>query len=186
MRLRVAVAEYRLFRSCAGRRPANARRPPRRDRSTKPNHGTGFVRHPVQSDAAHLDQTGQYLGRARQQAAAGGFEMDAIVGDQPREPQGSGARGFKEFERKPGFSGSGRSADQHRVRANQHGRGVHRRQRSRHHIAGRRTIKRAPVTVGVPSASGGPIRFSTQMAPPCASTICLEIERPRPEFWPNP
>ena len=33
---------------------------------------------------------------------------------------------------------------------------------------------------------GAAMRFSAQMRPRCASTICLEIERPRPEFWPKP
>ena len=54
------------------------------------------------------------------------------------------------------------------------------------HGAGSRTTKRAPTMVGSPSASPGPARFSAQIRPPWASTICLEIDRPSPEFWPKP
>ena len=30
-----------------------------------------------------------------------------------------------------------------------------------------------------------PVRFSTQIVPPCASTICLEIDRPKPGILPE-
>ena len=46
--------------------------------------------------------------------------------------------------------------------------------------AGRRIRKRAPPTR--PAASW---RFSAQIRPRCASTICFEIDRPRPECVPN-
>jgi hypothetical protein len=36
------------------------------------------------------------------------------------------------------------------------------------------------------AASAGPWRFTAQIRPLCASMICLEIESPRPEFWPKP
>ena len=49
-----------------------------------------------------------------------------------------------------------------------------------HDCAGRRMQKRAPMTA--PSAS---LRFSAQIMPRCASTICFEIDRPRPECVPN-
>lgn len=52
--------------------------------------------------------------------------------------------------------------------------------------AGRRTRKRAPRTVGSPSSSAGPGRFSARIVPRWACTIWREIERPRPEFWPKP
>ena len=56
-----------------------------------------------------------------------------------------------------------------------------------HHMAGRRTAKRAPSTTGRSSAPlATPSRFSARMRPPCASMICFEIDRPRPEFWPKP
>jgi hypothetical protein len=55
------------------------------------------------------------------------------------------------------------------------------------YIAGSRTTKRAPSTLGGSwSTLATPMRFSAQMRPPCASMICLEIDRPRPEFCPKP
>jgi len=50
------------------------------------------------------------------------------------------------------------------------------------HVAGRRTTKRAPAIFGSPPGAGGVTRFSAQMRPPWASTICREIESPSPEF----
>ena len=49
---------------------------------------------------------------------------------------------------------------------------------------GRPTTNRAPEGSDVTSASVGRI-FSAQITPPWASTICLEIARPRPELLPN-
>lgn len=47
---------------------------------------------------------------------------------------------------------------------------------------GSHTVKRAPATPPPPGFS----RFAAWITPPCASTIWREMERPRPEFWPNP
>ena len=47
--------------------------------------------------------------------------------------------------------------------------------------AGSVTTKRAPRT----SPGLVPGMFSAVSVPPCASTICRLIDRPRPEFWPN-
>lgn len=52
------------------------------------------------------------------------------------------------------------------------------------HHTGRPTTNRAPSGSDVGSASVGRM-FSAQITPPCASTICLEIARPRPELLPN-
>ena len=49
---------------------------------------------------------------------------------------------------------------------------------------GRPTTKRAPSGSLVTSAAVGRM-FSAQITPPCASTICFEIERPRPELLPK-
>lgn len=49
---------------------------------------------------------------------------------------------------------------------------------------GRPTTNLAPRGSDVTSASVGRM-FSAQMTPPWASTICLEIARPRPELLPN-
>ena len=54
------------------------------------------------------------------------------------------------------------------------------------HTAGKRTMNRAPSTIGASPSNCASTLFSAQMRPPCASTICLEIDRPRPEFWPKP
>ena len=54
------------------------------------------------------------------------------------------------------------------------------------HAAGRRTVKRAPSTVGgAPGSVRRPRAVLGDDRPRCASTICLEIDRPRPEFWPK-
>jgi hypothetical protein len=50
-----------------------------------------------------------------------------------------------------------------------------------HASAGSVTTKRAPLI----SPGLVPGMFSAVSVPPWASTICLEIDRPRPEFWPN-
>src|SRR6516162_4426455 len=114
------------------------------------------------------------------------FEMNAVVAHQAREPQQAGVRRLNERECKLRFAGSRRPTDEDGARADQHGRGVHGRSLIRHHIAGSRTMKRAPSTKGVSSeAAGACWRFSAQMRPPCASMICLEIDRPRPEFCPK-
>ncbi len=56
--------------------------------------------------------------------------------------------------------------------------------RARLHQIGKPTTKRAPSGSEVISAWVGRM-FSAQITPPCASTICLEIARPRPEWLPN-
>ena len=49
------------------------------------------------------------------------------------------------------------------------------------------TVNRAPSTLpGASPAVGRAMRFSARMRPPWASTICLEIDRPSPEFCPKP
>src|SRR5215475_7645076 len=53
------------------------------------------------------------------------------------------------------------------------------------HMAGRRTTNRAPATLWLPS-SPMEVRFSARIFPPWASMICLVIDRPNPEFCPNP
>ena len=49
-----------------------------------------------------------------------------------------------------------------------------------YYSAGKRMTKRAPVVLPVPSR-----RFSAWMLPPWASTICLDMLNPRPEWVPN-
>ena len=141
---------------------------------------------PPDAEPAHLEQSCQRWRRLHQQAPVARFEVNAIVPNQARERQHPRLRGVDERERQLRLAGSGAAADQHGAGAGQHGRSVHGRSVGGHHVAGRRTMKRAPRTVG---GSSGPVaarwRFSTQMRPPWASMMCLEIERPRPEFCPK-
>ena len=111
--------------------------------------------------------------------------MDTVVADQNGRRKLSGAPGEDQIEGQPRFAGARGPADQHGAIAHQHGGGVHARA-LRRHGAGSLTTKRAPATVGLPSASAGPRRFSAQMRPLWASMICLEIDSPSPEFWPKP
>jgi hypothetical protein len=60
------------------------------------------------------------------------------------------------------------------------------RTKKAHHIAGSRTMKRAPRTRGSSVRPATVVRFSTRIVPPWASMICLEMDRPRPEFCPKP
>src|SRR6202051_336129 len=114
------------------------------------------------------------------------LEVDAVIADQHGRRYLSGTPGQDEIERQPRFAGAGRPADQHRAISDQHGRCVDARACGVRHGTGSLTTKRAPAIVASPSALSGPARFSAQMRPPWASTICFEIERPSPEFWPNP
>ncbi len=82
-----------------------------------------------------------------------GFEVKAIVTHQAGELQQAGVGGMEQRQRKPRFPGAGRAADQRGARTRQHRRGVHRRSVRRHHIAGSRTMKRAPSTAGASSAA---------------------------------
>src|ERR1700722_5779006 len=143
---------------------------------------------PEDTRPANPDEAEKRLRRPHQEPAAGTFQTDPVVADKPREDKASTAPRFDEIERQSRFARPGRPADQDRARADEHGRGMNRRSmdgRCGHYMAGRRTMKRAPSTLRSPRGSllwpGVPRRFSTQIVPPCASTICLEIERPSPE-----
>jgi hypothetical protein len=63
------------------------------------HQGDRFVLETEDSDAAYLEQAGKGLGRAHQQPAAGGFEMDPVVGDQSRKRQYSCPRRIEKFKR---------------------------------------------------------------------------------------
>src|SRR5215212_12202989 len=116
-----------------------------------------------------------------------GLDMHAVIADEPGEGEGAVLPRLNKTERERGFAGSCRAADQHGPRADQNRRRVDGGQRQRSaQIAGRRTTKRAPSTLGPSGPSATPMRFSARMRPPCASTIWREIESPRPEFWPKP
>ena len=58
----------------------------------EPRHGERLERNAPDSEPAHLDQAREGPGRAHQQAAVRGLDMDAIVADEPGEWQGMAAR----------------------------------------------------------------------------------------------
>src|SRR4029077_19200035 len=114
-------------------------------------------------------------------------EMQAIIPHQTCKPQQARLRGMNEGKRQLRLPCPGGAPNEHSTGTGKHGRTMHRRDlASRHHMAGKRTVNRAPMTCGGSSvAEVNNSRFSPQIRPSCASTICLEIERPSPEFCPN-
>ena len=113
--------------------------------------------------------------------------MDAVVSDQPGGADMACAAGKQKVEGQTRLAGTGWSTNQDGMVADPHrgcvDAGVY---LCDHTKAGRRTTKRAPATVASPPSLGGTTRFSAQIVPLWASTICLEIDRPNPEFWPKP
>src|SRR5262249_58694514 len=100
---------------------------------------------------------------------------------------GAAGPGGARPQRGPRLAGPGGPGDKDRGGTDEPRRGVHGQTAEfRHYSAGSRTMKRAPSPRGWPLAPRGPVRFSTAIEPPWASTICFEIDSPRPEFWPNP
>ena len=124
-------------------------------------------------------------GRSEQSSVAGG-QLDTVVSDQACKPNESGGGGVDQRQRETRLAAARRPADQQGTAADQHRRSMHRRRCGLPHFAGRRTTKRAPRTAGGSSGVETLRRFSAHMRPACASTICLEIDRPSPEFWPKP
>ena len=91
-----------------------------------------------------------------------------IIGDKTREPQPSGGCRLGQGKHEPRLAGSRRAADQDGVRPDQHRAAVNGCRRAgslRHHIAGSRTVKRAPVIFGGPSVTGATVRFSAHRRP---------------------
>src|SRR5262249_54835627 len=109
----------------------------------------------------------------------------AIVGDEACERQPPAGGGGNQIEREARLARAGRAADQHGARADEHRRGMDGGAGRSRHIAGNRITKRAPKIL-VSRSLASPTRFSARMRPPCASTICREMESPSPEFWPKP
>ncbi len=139
-------------------------------------------------------------GCGRRPDARRGPRPARVVADEPREAAFR-ARRVQERQRQLGFAGARRAPDQDRGFADRDAAGVQRprlpRPRSCPRPSGARGGRRgaerrqrhgeaAPMRVGSPSGPGGPARFAAVIAPPCASTIWREIDRPRPEFWPKP
>src|SRR5262249_59561704 len=94
------------------------------------------------------------------------FEVNAVVADETGEPQQPRVRRLEEGERKLRLARTGRSTDEHGAAACQHRGGMHGRSFGRHHMAGSRTMNRAPSTTGTSPATAASCRFSTPMPPP--------------------
>ena len=117
------------------------------------------------------------LRRPHQQLARLDNHLNPVVSHKASERQQPLRRGIDEIPCQQRFARAGRPPNENGLGSGENGRGMNGGIR-RHQVAGRRTMKRAPSTRdGWP-----PMRFSTRIVPPCASTICLEIDRPSPEF----
>ncbi len=158
----------------------------RREINDQADDGLARIVTATNAETPDFDQPCQLRRRGGHQLTAARLEVDPVVPDQDRMRNLAGACGQDEVEGEARFAGSRRATDQYRTAFDQHRGGVDAWVPRRSHGAGSRTTKRAPATVGSPSALGGPGRFSAQMRPPWASMICFEIERPRPEFCPKP
>ena len=131
--------------------------------------------------AAHLELAGERRRSHGDEPAARDRELDAIVGDEPR--RGRVAVDQAEDERR--LAAPRGAADQDAVRrrsrrrrhARSAGRLIRRGAAPRIARRGSRAIRRA--------SDAGRVRFSATIVPRWASTICFEIDRPRPEFWPK-
>ena len=143
----------------------------------------------LNSKAAHFEKTGEGGWRPRDEAVLNGLDMNTVVRHQTREDELPARCGLNEIEHQPRFARAGRPANEDRLWAGQDcrsmngGGSVHKA-----YIAGSRTRKRAPRmrSSPVPSpGSRGAMRFCASSLPSCASTICFEIDRPSPEFWPK-
>ena len=152
----------------------------------KANNGLLQMVAPANSEPTYLDQAGQDRGWADYQLSRNCCEMNTVVTDKNGRRKLSGAPAQDELEREPRLSRAGWPTDQDRTISNLHRGRMHACVGMVGHGAGSLTTKRAPAIVGSPSSPTGPRRFSAQMRPPWASMICLEIDSPRPEFWPNP
>jgi hypothetical protein len=87
----------------------------------KPDCGQWLKRQAPDSKPAHLDKPAQRVSRAYQQAPMRGFDVNAVIADEPREGRGAGLAPLDERERKPRLSGARRSADQYGAGTHQHG-----------------------------------------------------------------
>ena len=139
-----------------------------------------------EAGAAHFDQPAMRRRRAADQPAVAAPTEDLVVGDQARK---RAARRARSMSARPASSCPTPEGprDQHaavadmtqspwRCRFASGRRGITPRP-----AASRRSARRADLA-GL--ARRGCFRRVSE--PPCASTICRLIDRPRPEFWPKP
>lgn len=146
----------------------------------QPQHDGGFVIDVENPLAAPLHLSGDRLVRRKNQPVAVGHYLYAIIGDEPAEPAAPPGLA-DEVLREPTLSGGGAAAQQNAGAADDDRHAVD--GPGAHGAAGSQTVKRAPSGF---SGSFGSVRFIARIRPLCASTIWREIDRPRPEFWPNP
>src|SRR5689334_13082975 len=120
------------------------------------------------SEAANLDQPGDFKDRPDQQLLSSCVEQDTVIAHQNGRRKLSGAPAQDQIEGQARLARAGGTADQHRATADLHGGGVDAALRGHGptHGAGSMTTKRAPAIVGSPSSPIGPGRFSAQMRPP--------------------
>src|ERR1700723_3709389 len=127
------------------------------------------------SEAANFNEAGQGRRRANHQRGLMGPDMDAVVSDQPGGGDMACAAGQQEVEGQARFAGPRRSANENGAISHPHrgcaDAGVYLRC---HTKAGGGTTNWGPATVASPFSLSGPTRFSAQILPPWASTICLE------------
>jgi len=83
----------------------------------------GLVRQAADSEPADFDQTRKFRRRMHEEPAVMRGDEGAIVGDEARE-RNLRRRGVEQLPGELRFAGARRAADQHRMRADQHRRGV--------------------------------------------------------------
>jgi len=134
-------------------------------------------RNTAKPDPSRLDQPRERSWGRRNKSFAAPRKNHAVIGDQ------SPSR-LDQPKREVGLAAAGAAKDQDRTTIQRHCRSVDSRRRIARavgaHRRGSLTTKRAPATR--PEASR---RLSAWMVPSWASTICLEIDRPRPECVPK-
>ncbi len=153
------------------------------------NNRHGLVLQPLNSEAAHLQKPREHGRRPCNQPVMHGFDMNAVVSHQTSKDQPATGRGLDQVEREPRLARAGWSTNEESPCANQDRRSMNGRSGGGIHnayIAGSRTRKRAPrirsSMLGSVPGSRGATRFCASSRPSWASTICFEIDRPRPEF----
>ena len=122
--------------------------------------------------ATRLDQAGKGGRAAGDKGRALAQDFGPVIGDKIRAQR-------HQRQRQRRLARPRRSKDQQRTPPDRNATGVKQNPVTPCHT-GRPTTKRAPSGSEVISALEGRM-FSAQITPPCASTICFEIARPRPE-----
>ena len=91
------------------------------------DHGGRLIGKATEPEPADFDQAGKRRGRPHQQAALDGFDVHAVVANEPRERQYTVQPGLDQREGEPRLSRARRPADQYGARTDEDSRGVERR-----------------------------------------------------------